>query len=182
MPRALVPLAQGCEEIEAVSIINVLRRGGVEVVTAGLAEGAVRGSRGTMIQPDTTLDRVLDQEFDLVALPGGQPGTDHLRRDARIAALLQRQAARGGWIGAVCAAPLVLAEAGLLEDRRVTCFPGTLDDDAHGAKLEDAGVVVDGRLITGRSAGMAMDFALALVEALAGEAKRDDVEKRLVRG
>ncbi|HTB21387.1 MAG TPA: DJ-1 family glyoxalase III [bacterium] len=181
MPTALVPLAQGCEDLEAVTIIDVLRRGGLDLCSASLDSQSVRGARGTVFVADVPLDSVLDRAFDLVALPGGQPGAENLRRDPRILELLKRHHGRGAFIAAVCAAPAVLAEAGLLRGRRVTCFPGALDDGKHGAELEDAPVVRDGRLITGRSAGAALDFSLALVEALMGPARRGEVEKGMLR-
>jgi len=181
MARALVPLASGCEDLEAVTLIDVLRRGGIDVVVAGLAPGPVKGARGTVFVPDTDLERVKNEAFDLVVLPGGQPGTEHLRADGRIAELLKRRAAAGAWVAAVCAAPQVLAEAGLLEGKAATSYPGVLEKAPHGARITDLPVVVDGRVLTGRSAGMALDFALALVEALRGKAVRTETEERLVR-
>lgn len=182
MPSALVPLAQGCEDLEAVSILNILRRGGLEVTAASLQPGPVRGARGVVLAPDADLDAVLDRPFDLVALPGGQPGTEHLRQDPRLGALLKRQERAGGWIAAVCAAPRVLSDAGLLRGRRATCYPGALEGLDHGATLVDAPVVQDGRVVTGRSAGTAMDFALELVGLIQGAAVRAETEARLVRG
>ena len=182
MPSALVPLAPGCEDLEAVSILNVLRRGGVEVTAAGLEAGPVRGARGVVLTPDAPLAEALERPFDLVVLPGGQPGTEHLRRDPRLPELLRRQERAGGWIAAVCAAPRVLSDAGLLRGRRATCYPGALEGLDHGATLVDAPVVRDGRVVTGRSAGAAMDFALELVGLLQGPAVRAETEARLVRG
>ena len=124
MSRALVPLADGCEELEAVTLIDLLRRAGVEVVAAGLAAGPVTAARGTRLLPDATLDAALaDGDYDLVALPGGLPGADHLLADARLAALLPAQLGRGGKVAAICAAPKVLAAAGALDGRRATCYP-----------------------------------------------------------
>ena len=120
MARVLVPLAPGCEEIEAVTIIDILRRAGIEVVAAGLSPGPLKASRGVNLVPDTTLDAVLDQDFDLVALPGGKAGMEALKAEPRIKALLQRMAASGKYTTAICAAPAVLAEAGLLAGKRVT--------------------------------------------------------------
>lgn len=180
MPRVLVPLAQGCEEIEAVTIIDILRRAGIEVISAGLDGQPVRASRGVVLLPDTTLDEVLGQDFDMLVLPGGQPGTNNLKADARIVALLQKMARDGKYTCAICAAPAVLGHAGLLQDKRATCYPGCLDK-ASGALLSDAAVVHDGKVITSRGPGTAMDFALALVEALSGKAVRSEVEGALQR-
>ena len=182
MARVLVPLAQGCEELEAVTIIDLLRRAGIEVVTAGLDDAPIKASRGTTLVADTTLDAVAGQDFDLVVLPGGQPGATHLNADERVHALLRQQAAQGGWCAAICAAPLVLASAGLLEGRAATSFPGALDPAAHpGIRLSEAPVVTDGNVVTSRGPGTAMDFALHLVELLVGRAQRDAVEAKLMR-
>lgn len=182
MAKVLVPLAEGCEELEAVTIIDLLRRAGIEVVTAGLQPGIVKASRGTQLVPDATLDAVLRVEFDMIVLPGGMPGAQHLREDPRIIALLKKMAEQGKYTAAICAAPTVLAEAGLLVGKRATSYPGFLDKlDVPGmAYLKDA-VVKDGKILTSRGPGTAMDFALALIEALAGKARRDEVEAGLVR-
>ena len=180
MSTVLVPLAQGCEEIEAVTIIDILRRAGITVVSAGLDERPVRASRGTVLVPDSTLDAALNNSYDMVVLPGGQPGTNNLKADARIITLLKSMSSQGLYVTAICAAPSVLATAGLLEGRRATGYPGALD--AFPNVLHDGGAVVeDGKIITSRGPGTAMDFALTLVERLAGIAKRQEVEAALVR-
>lgn len=182
MPRVLIPLAQGCEELEAVTLIDLLRRAQIEVVTAGLEPGQVTGSRGTVLVPDTDLDAALTQPFDMVVLPGGQPGATHLEHDARIHALLKSMAADGKYIAAICAAPKVLAVAGLLDGRHATCYPGSLDAKQFPKiHLDHSAVVRDGRVLTSRGPGTAMDFALELISALIGEEKRDAVEKALMR-
>jgi 4-methyl-5(b-hydroxyethyl)-thiazole monophosphate biosynthesis len=180
MKTVLVPLAPGCEEIEAVTIIDILRRAGIAVVSAGLGAHAVKASRGVMLEPDTTLDEALTHEYDMVALPGGQPGTDNLMGDARILHLVKHMAEQGRLVAAVCAAPAVLAKAGLLDGRRATAYPGTLDEFPKVKLLRDA-VVEDGNIITARGPGVAIDFALTLVEHLAGHAKRVEVETGLQR-
>ena len=182
MARTLVPLAQGCEELEAVTIIDLLRRAGIEVVTAGLETGPVRASRGVVLVPDATLDTVMDDAFDMVILPGGLPGADHLDADSRIRTLLQRQQAQGGYTAAICAAPKVLANAGLLDGRQATSYPGVLDNmDLPRVEVDLRPVIRDGNVITSRGPGTAMDFALELIEVLAGKGKRDEVEAGLVR-
>lgn len=182
MPKVLVPLAQGCEELEAVTVIDLLRRAGIEVVTAGLDERPVRASRGTQIIPDTSLDRVLDQTFDMIVLPGGLPGADHLGADPRLLGLLKAQHAAGRFAAAICAAPKVLASAGLLDGRRATAYPGVLDEDTYPqVKIVDAPVVADGSVVTSRGPGTAMDFALHLIERLLDRDARDQVESGLVR-
>ena len=180
MPKVLVPLAQGCEELEAVTIIDILRRAGIEVVSAGLDSQPVRASRGTLLIPDTTLDAALKQTFDMIVLPGGQPGSNNLKADARLIKLLQSMAQQGKYVAAICAAPAVLATAGLLDGKRATSFPFALDAFPKVQQMQKA-VVEDGKLITSRGPGTAMDFALVLVERLLGKAKRDEVEDALQR-
>ena len=182
MARVLVPLAQGCEELEAITIIDLLRRAEIEVVSAGLTAEAVRCSRGVVIVPDTTLDAVMDDHFDMIVLPGGLPGADYLDEDSRIRQLLQKTQQQGGYVAAICAAPKVLASAGLLVDKQVTSYPGVVDKmDLPGTTYIDQQVVVDGNIITSRGPGTAMDFALELIEKLQGSVTRNSVEAALVR-
>ena len=180
MAKVLVPLADGCEELEAVTIIDLLRRAGVEVVTAGLKPGIVKASRGVQLVPDATLDDALRDDYDMVVLPGGMPGASHLKDDARIIDLLKKMAAAGKYTAAICAAPMVLAEAGVLDGRQATSYPGFLDA-LPGVTLRTEAVVRDGKVVTSRGPGTAMDFALTLVEVLAGSEKRRQVEATLVR-
>ena len=180
MTRVLVPLAEGFEELEAVTIVDMLRRAGIEVVVAGLAGNPVTGSHGIALSADATLDAVSGQEFDLVALPGGMPGAANLRDDPRIAAIVRRVHAGGGRVAAICAAPMVLAAAGVLSGRRATSFPGFLDR-ATDLTLVDEPVVVDGRIITSRGPGTALDFGLELVAQLLGSGARQKIESQLQR-
>lgn len=180
MKSVLVPLAEGCEEIEAVTVIDILRRAGIGVVSAGLGKGLVRASRGVTLAPDTTLDEALSQGYDMVVLPGGQPGVDNLKADARVLNLIKLMAHQGKHIAAICAAPSILAAIGLLDGRRATAYPGTLNDFPKVLQ-QAAAIVADGNIITSRGPGTAMDFALALVERLAGRAKRLEVEAGLQR-
>lgn len=182
MANVLVPLAPGCEELEAVTVVDLLRRAGIDVVTAGLDELPVRASRGMVLLPDMTLDRALEQEYDMIVLPGGLPGADKLRDDVRIIKRLQSMSAAGKYTAAICAAPRVLAHAGLLQGKRATSFPGALDADSiAGLDYRETPVVMDGTVITSRGPGTAMDFALELIELLVGKPKRDEVEAGLQR-
>jgi len=178
--RALVLLAQGCEELEAVTIIDLLRRGGIQVVTAGLTPDFVVASRGVKLIPDTALDRVLAEAFDLVVLPGGLPGADNLALDDRVLNLLRQQVAAGRFVGAICAAPVVLAKAGLLKGKRATCYPGMLNSVKEVTCTGNA-IEKDGNVVTSRGPGTALDFGLILVEMLMGRPTRDRVEQSLVR-
>jgi len=182
MSRVLVPLAQGCEELEAITITDLLVRAGMEVTTAGLDEQPVTASRGTTIIPDTSIDTVLDQTFDLIVLPGGLPGADHLRDSESILTLLKNHADKGKFIGAICAAPKAVAAAGLLEGKKATAYPGVLEalDNEH-IEVKDTAIEIDGKIVTSRGPGTAMDFALTLIELLEGQAKRDEVNRQLVR-
>ncbi|MBF0416898.1 MAG: DJ-1/PfpI family protein [Magnetococcales bacterium] len=182
MKRVLIPLAEGFEEVEAVTLIDLLRRAGVTVVSAGLQDGPVTGSHGVTLVPDTTLDAVLDGSFDMMVLPGGLPGTTHLDEDPRIHAMLKRLEGEGRYVAAICAAPSVLAHAGLLSGKRATSYPTCMPESLLPTMtyLEE-GVVRDGRVITSRGPGTAMDFALILCELLTSRAVRDEVEGDLMR-
>lgn len=181
MASVLLPLAEGFEELEAVTIIDVLRRAGIKVVVASLKDGPVKGSRETVVVPDTSLDAVMDQEFDMVALPGGMPGVKHLHEDPRIKTLLARYTQKGRYTAAICAAPSILAAYGYLDGKHATSNPKFKDKVAlDGVSYLDDAVVTDGNIITSRGPGTSIDFALALVEQLAGRAKRDEVESGLV--
>lgn len=183
MARVLIPIAEGFEELEAVTLIDLLRRADIEVTVAGLSgEEPVRGSRGTVILADTPLDDVMDLDFDMIVLPGGLPGADNLNADPRIHQILKRMAREGRYTCAICAAPTVLAKAGLLSGRRATSFPGHLEAlGMDEITLVDESVVEDGKVVTSRGPGTAMDFALRLIEILQGRARREQVEAPLQR-
>jgi 4-methyl-5(b-hydroxyethyl)-thiazole monophosphate biosynthesis len=178
MASVLVPLANGCEELEAVTIIDLLVRAGVEVVSAGLVPGPVKASRGVVITPDTTLDEALKREFDMLVLPGGLPGADHLNDDPRIQALIKKMAAEGRYTAALGAAPKVLLTAGVLAGKQATSYPGSLDTSTLDYREE--AVVQDGKVITSRGPGTAMAFALTLIENLVGRERRDEVAAGLL--
>ena len=180
MSRVLVPLAEGFEEIEAVTVIDLLRRAGIDVHTASLDGPRVTGSHGIALMADIALDAAAADDYDMIVLPGGMPGASHLKNDPRVISLLRRFAAEGRYTAAICAAPSVLAHAGLLEERAATSFPGFLNaDSAPGIRLRDEAVVVDGKVVTSRGAGTAMEFGLALIELLAGPDVRLQVAERL---
>ncbi len=182
MASVLIPLAQGCEELEAVTIIDLLRRAEVNVVTAGLDDSPIKASRGVVLIADEILDHVVDQAFDMIVLPGGLPGADYLNDDCRIHRLLCEMNEKGKWLAAICAAPKILASAGMLVNKKATSYPGSLEGfDVPGMVYSTSPVVVDGNIITSRGPGTAMDFALTLIEVLCGEEKRKAVEKPLQR-
>lgn len=182
MASILVPLAQGCEELEAVTIVDLLRRAGFDVVTASLDDHPVKASRGTVLMADMTLNDALLKEYDMIVLPGGLPGADHLDRDQRVQNCLKNMSEQNKFIAAICAAPKVLASAGLLNGKKATSYPGSLNGiEINDMTYLEQSVVVDGNIITSRGPGTAMDFSLTLIELLAGKEKRDEVEKPLQR-
>jgi len=179
MARALVPLAPGFEEIEAVTIVDVLRRAGVTVDVAGTVPGPITGSHGITLTPDRTLAGVAADDYDLVALPGGMPGSTNLRDDPDVLRLLREAAARGRATTAICAAPIVLAAAGLTAGRTVTSHPSVARLLA-GSEYREAIVVEDGPVVTSRGAGTAMEFALTLVTRLAGAETAERLRAQMV--
>lgn len=182
MKSVLVPMAQGCEELEAVTITDLLTRAGIEVVMAGLDEQPVVASRGLTILPQTSIAKLENRLFDMVALAGGLPGANHLRDNRQIQNILKNHASNNRYVAAICAAPKALAQAGLLKHKTVTCYPGALDDvNQENIKLTNSALEIDGKIITSRGPGTAMDFALALIELLEGTEKKQAVEKALVR-
>lgn len=182
MKQVLVPLAEGFEELEAITIVDLLRRAGFNVTTAGLKPGPVTASRKNVIVPDTTLDQVANQDFDLIVLPGGLPGADNLRDDDTVQRLLKKQHQEGKTVGAICAAPRALAKSGILQGKTITCFPGALDQvDKSGFSVSGNSVEIDGNIITSKGPGTAMDFALTLIEKLGDKALRDQIAAQMVR-
>ena len=180
MSKVLVPLAEGFEEIEAVTIVDLLRRAGIETRTAALGPREVTGSHGITVTADIGLDSVDPDGFEMVVLPGGLPGADHLKEDDRVTALLRHFAAAGRYTAAICAAPGVLAHAGLLEGRAATSYPGFLRaDSAPGLQLRDDPVVIDGTVVTSRGPGTAIEFGLALIGLLEGPEAARRVKERL---
>jgi len=182
MASILIPLAPGFEELEAVTLIDLFRRANFEVSTAGLLNNPIKASRSTLINADHLLETVKDQDFDLICLPGGQPGTNNLNGSPALRAMLQKQFDRNGLIAAICAAPLILAEMGMLDDKKATSFPDAIDLEKY-PKIQyvKEAVVKHGNIVTSRGPGTAMDFALFLIELLAGIEKRKNVETPLQR-
>jgi protein deglycase len=179
--NALVVMADGCESIETVTAINVLRRAGVRVTVASMQKTlAVNASRDIVLQADTHLDNIAAQVFDLIVLPGGEAGARVLATSVELATRLHEQRRAHRWTAAICAAPaLVLAPLGLLDGKQATGYPAFREALLH---YVDAPVVVDGHSITGQSPAAALAFALTCVEKLCGEAKRRELaEAMLVR-
>ena len=178
--RVLVPVADGTEEIEAVCIIDVLRRAGAEVTVASVDALQIVASRGVRLTADCLIGDCREKTFDLIALPGGIPGAEHLRDSRPLTALLQRQQGEGGWLAAICAAPaVVLQHHGLLAQNRATCHPSFAGHlDAAGQTHQR--VVVDGNCITSQGPGTALEFALKLVEVLYGRQQAETVARPML--
>lgn len=176
MKRVLVPIAPGFEEIEAVTVIDILRRAGVEVTVAGTENGEIEGRNKIKLLPDVQLNVLASIPFDMVVLPGGSAGAEHLKKNPRITQILQDMAARGLYITAICAAPTVLSALGLLQGKKVTSHPSVKGDLPETRYSEDR-VVIDGPIITSRSPGTAMEFAMKLVEILEGRSKMEEVNR-----
>jgi len=181
MPRVCVLLAAGFEEIEAVTIIDVLRRAELDVVTVAVAQNPVKGSHGVVLQADRALTDVKGEAWDMVILPGGLPGSTNLRDDPGVVDLLVRQAEKGKKIGAICAAPIALGKAGLLKGKKATSYPG-FEDQLTGALYQQAAVVRDGNIITSRGPGTAMEFSLQIVADLKGRTAADSLRKGMLVG
>lgn len=175
----VVPLAEGFEEIEAITIVDVLRRAGEDVATAGLGAGPCKGSHGISVTPDCRIEDVDPAALRMVVLPGGMPGAATLRDDPRVMKLLQAASAKGAFTAAICAAPIALAKAGLHAGKRVTSYPGFGKDMAGASYVEDR-VVVDGKVVTSRGPGTAMEFALTLVRLLKDERAEKELRSSML--
>lgn len=179
MARVVVVLADGFEEIEAMSIIDILRRAGVEVVVAGLHGGPITSARGVKVIPDTTVDTIKADEFDMIVLPGGQPGSDNLNSDQRVRSLIVEFYNKGKLTGAICAAPYVLANAGVLQGKKATSYP-SYREKIIGAEYVEDNVVEDGNVITSRGPATAACFAFKIVERLKGKETAENIRKAML--
>lgn len=175
MKKVLVVLAPGFEEIEALVPVDILRRAGAAVTVAGTANGPVTGRSRISVVPDTTVDKA-GEGFDMLVLPGGAPGTENLKKDERVRAVVKKMAEEGKLIAAICAAPTVLSALGVSRGRTVTSHP-SVRSQLKDEKVSDERVVVDGSLITSQGPGTAMEFAFRLVEELFGKEKAIEVNK-----
>jgi 4-methyl-5(b-hydroxyethyl)-thiazole monophosphate biosynthesis len=165
--KVLVPLAPGFEEIEAIVPVDIFRRAGWQVVTAGLEPGPVEACRQTRHLPDASLPDMLEDSYDLIYLPGGLPGADHLAGCGPLIEKVRQQDEDGRWLAAICAAPRVLARAGLLEGKRFTVHP-TSHREVEPYRPTGKRIEVDGRLITAIGAGASCEMALQALASISG--------------
>ena len=179
MPQVAVLLADGFEEVEAMAIIDVLRRADITVVIAGLHAGHIESARNVKVIPDTTIDMIRADNFDMLVLPGGQPGADNLNADERVKDLIREFYDKGKLTGAICAAPYVLANAGVLEGRQATAYP-TFKDRLGNALYQDKNVVIDGKVFTSKGPGTALHFGVAIVERLVGRERAEAVKDAML--
>ncbi len=177
--RVLTLLAPGFEEIEAVTVIDILRRAGIQVLTASIAEKVVTGSHNIPITADALLDEITVEDYDACFLPGGQPGTRNLMADRRIIGLIRTFHDTKRFVTAICAAPTVLLKAGILEKRRVTSYPAEREkfDPEY---YKDETVVCDGHIVTSRGVGTAIPFALKLVGLWKGRNNAEELARKII--
>jgi 4-methyl-5(b-hydroxyethyl)-thiazole monophosphate biosynthesis len=179
MAKALVFLATGFEEIETVTIVDVLRRADVEVMVAGLKPNVVEGAHAMKIVPDKSIDDVKVDDFDAIVVPGGNPGYKNLRKDPRVIDMIKKAFNSNKLVTAICAGPAVLSDAGVLEGKVCTIYPGMENElEKGGGKPKQDIVVEDGNIITSRGPATALPFALKLAEKLAGKQVAEAVSKK----
>jgi 4-methyl-5(b-hydroxyethyl)-thiazole monophosphate biosynthesis len=175
----LIPLADGVEEMEATIVIDMLRRAQWHVLAVGLKAGTVTAARGTRLVPDEVWDKIDPAHYDVMVIPGGAHGVEHLRHDPRVVAAVRAHAENGKLTAAVCAGPLVLQDAGVLAGRRATCHPGVVSEFTLARRVDEP-VVVDGNIVTSQGAGTTFAFALTLVALVEGEAKAEELARAIV--
>lgn len=181
MSKVYVLLAEGFEEVEALTPVDLLRRAGIEVVLVSITEKIeVRGARRINVISDIGIDELKD-DGDMLILPGGMPGTNNLKDSRKVREAILKYDEQGKYLAAICAAPTVFGEMGLLKGKKATCYPG-MEDGLKGATHtgDYASVAIDGRFITSRGVGTAIDFSLALIEILCSKEKADEIARSVV--
>lgn len=178
--KILVPVADGTEEMEAVILIDILRRAGYDVLVAG-TKSPLECSRGVIIKPDILLDEIPQQaSFDVIVLPGGMPGTENLKRNKRLKEILAKHHSLNNFIAAICAAPLILAEMGFLDsNNKFTAHPSLRSKLRQYHYSEDV-IVEAGNILTGQGAGVAIEFALMITKRLSGKEKAEEIAKAII--
>ena len=182
MKKVILFFADGTEEVEALTAVDLLRRAGAEVTLAGVGAQTVTGSHGIRITADAEAKDIDNFDaYDMVVIPGGLPGTTHLDESAAVDKALQTVHTKGGYLAAICAAPLVLGKRGYLQNKKAVCYPG-FEQYLHGALIPCDGtrVCTDGKIITGAGAGVATEFALALIAVLYDAEKADNIRRAIL--
>lgn len=178
--KVLVPVADGTEMVEALCIVDVFRRAGIQVDIASVHDLLFTSSHGVKIYADKLISECVGEDYDMIAIPGGIPGAEHLRDSAELTEMLKKQNSAGKLYGAICASPaVVLGSHGLLDGKKATCHPAFVSDLSSEQALEN-NVVLDNNCITSRGAGTSVDFALELLEQLLGKEKRKEVAAAMV--
>jgi len=175
--KVMVPLANGFEEIEALTVVDVLRRAGIQAETIGIVGSVIEGSHGVRVMVDKRFNEIVPDEYDAIILPGGSPGYKNLARSNRLMEILKDFNEKNKLIGAICASPSILAKQGLLDDKKATIYPG---NEKLLAYPRDKPVVVDGNIITSQGPGTAIEFALKIVELLLDQHTAQNLRRKLV--
>ncbi len=179
MPKMLVPMAEGFEEIEAITIIDVCRRGGIDVTIAGVNEMVNKGGQGIEVAADCLLDSLDIDNFDMITLPGGLAGTLVLSESENVQSILKQMKGQGKYIGAICAAPLALHTAGVLNEE-FTCYPSIENQIRIEGYHQDQSTIIDGKVMTSQGVGTAIDFALNIVRELQGESLFKELKESIL--
>lgn len=179
MPNALVILSPGFEEVEAITIIDLLRRASIDVTTVGLKSKLITGSHDIPVAADLELSNVNHTDFDVLILPGGQPGTNNMKANPTIIKWIQERHSEGQWIAAICAAPTILHTAGITENLKLTSYPAVRDVFNRSVYSEER-VVIDNHIITSRGVGTAIDFSLVIIANLINQKTADDIKDKIV--
>lgn len=180
MKKAVIFLADGCEMVEALTPVDLLRRAGADVVTMSVGEKEyITSSHQVEIRADKKFDAAEAKAADVVILPGGMPGTKHLRAHEGVCNVVKERFAEGKYIAAICAAPSVFGQLGLLKGKKAVCYP-SFEEQLEGAQVLTDEVVTDKNVITSRGMGTAIPFGLAVVEALFDKKKADEIAKSVI--
>ena len=180
MSKLCIFMADGVEEIEGLTVVDLARRAGIDIdMVSIMGKKMIDGSHGIKFETDALIEDIKPEEYDGLVCPGGLRGTQNLKADERVAALIREFCAAGKLVSAICAAPTVLGAAGVLEGKKATCYPGC-EDGLTGADALTDKVVRDGNIITSRGMGTAIDFGLAIIEYLMDSKAADDMAKKIV--
>lgn len=175
MLKVCVFLADGFEEIEGLTVVDLLRRAGIETTMVSISENiVVSGTHGIRVEADRLFGEVDYKDIDMLVLPGGMPGTKKLGNNKELGMLIKEFNEKGKWIGAICAAPSILGEMGILRKRKAVCYPG-FEEKLAGADYVDEKVVLDGNIITSKAMGTAISFSGKIIEVLCGKEKADNI-------